>query len=68
MNIPNSGILNPQVSDPDGYVTKDLMWAAVPFGNRFIIIHNGKQVHISNSVKTAKTYIQNQIKLSKKKK
>jgi hypothetical protein len=68
MNIPNRGILNPKVSDPDGYVTKDLMWAAIPYGNKFVIIHNGQQVHTSNSIATAKTYIQNQIKLNKKKK
>jgi hypothetical protein len=30
-NITNSGLLKAVASDPEGYVTKDGMWAAVPF-------------------------------------
>jgi ABC-type uncharacterized transport system ATPase component len=66
MNIPNSGLLNPVPTEPDGYVTKDLQWAAVPFGKRFVIIHNGEQVSLVNSIKTAKNYINKQIKAFKK--
>ena len=39
--IPNYGLLNNTSSYPAGYVTKDGMWAAVPFGKQFMIIHNG---------------------------
>jgi hypothetical protein len=58
MNIPNEGLLNPKPGDPSGYVTKDLEWAAVPWGKKFIILHKGQQVHTANNYKSAKTYIQ----------
>jgi hypothetical protein len=65
MNIPNYGLLNPKPSDPAGYVTKDGMWAAVPFGKQFMILHNGEQVHVSGTLVTAKSYINKQLKASK---
>ena len=67
MNIQNKGILNPKPGDPNGYVTKDGMWAAVPFGKKFVIIHNGQQVHTASNYSTAKSYIAKQVKASKKK-
>lgn len=65
--IDRPGILNPKTGDPNGYVTKDGMWAAVPYGKKFIIIHNGQQVHLANNYSTAKSYILKQVKASKKK-
>lgn len=62
MNIQNEGLLNPVPGDPNGYVTKNLEWAAVPCGKKFIILHNGKQVHTSNNYKTARSYIQKAVK------
>ena len=62
MNTQNEGILNPKPGDPNGYVTKDGMWAAVSWGKKFIILHNGQQVHITNNYKSAKTYIQKSAK------
>ena len=67
MNTQNEGILNPKPGDPNGYVTKDGMWAAVPYGKKFIIIHNGQQVHLANTYATAKSYILQQVKALKKK-
>ena len=68
MNIKNEGILNNVPGDPDGYITKDGMWAAVPWtGKKFIIIHNGQQVHTANNYSSAKSYILKQVKASKKK-
>lgn len=67
MNVQNEGILNPKPGNPNGYVTKDGMWAAVPYGKKFIIIHNGQQVHLANTYATAKSYILKQVKASKKK-
>jgi len=67
MNVPNYGLLNPKPSEPSGYVTKDGMWAAVPFGKKFMIIHNGEQVNVTGTLAVAKTYIQKQIKVSKPK-
>jgi hypothetical protein len=67
MNTQNEGILNPKPGDPNGYVTKDGMWAAVPFGKKFVIIHKGQQVHTANNYTTAKSYILKQVKASKNK-
>jgi hypothetical protein len=58
MNTQNEGLLNPTPGDPNGFVTKDGMWAAVPWGKKFIILHNGCQIHTANNYKTAKSYIQ----------
>jgi hypothetical protein len=66
MNIQNSSILDANPGDPNGYVTKDLEWAAVPWGKKFVVIHNGHQVHTANNYQTAKSYIQKQIKLLKR--
>jgi hypothetical protein len=65
MNISNYGLLNPKPSEPAGYVTKDEMWAAVPFGKKFMIIHNGEQVHVTGTLALAKSYINKQLKVSK---
>ena len=52
----------------NGYVTKDRMWAAVAFGkSKFIIIHNGQQVHVTNNLITAKSYITKQTTITKNK-
>lgn len=67
MNIQNEGLLNPEPTGPNGYVTKDLLWAAVPFGTNFIIIHNGFQVHTAKSLDLAKEYIQKKVKVTKPK-
>ena len=66
MNIQNEGILDSVPGNPNGYITKDGMWAAVPFGKKFVIIHNGQQVHLANNYKAARTYISKEIKASKK--
>ena len=63
--IPNTTLLDKSLGDPDGYVTKNGVWAAVPWGNKFVIIHNGKQVHVSNNLKTAKSYISKNSKATK---
>lgn len=62
MNIQNEGILDASPGDPNGYVTKDGMWAAIPWGKKFIILHNGQQVHTANNYKSAKIYIQKSAK------
>lgn len=59
-------ILNANLGDPDGYVSKDGMWAAVSYGKKFIVIHNGQQVHLANTYRAARTYISKKIKSSKK--
>jgi len=64
--VPRPGVLDPTAGDPEGYITKDGMWAAVPYGKKFVIIHKGQQVHLANNYSTAKSYILKQVKLSKK--
>lgn len=63
---PNVDILSTKCGDPEGYVSKDGIWAAVPWaGNRkgFCIIHNGKQVHDVKTYKQALAYIKKQSKI-----
>jgi hypothetical protein len=40
MNIQNEGILNASPGDPNGYVSKNGEWAAIPWGKKFIIVYN----------------------------
>ena len=65
--IPRPGILKPNPGDPLGYCTNDGMWAAVPFGKKFIIIHNGSQIKVLNTYKQSVDFIRNQLKTLKKK-
>jgi hypothetical protein len=65
MNIENQTLLNPKPGDPNGYVTKDGTWAAVPWGKKFVILNNGQQVHQTNNLSAAKTYINKEIKALK---
>ena len=60
-------ILNSTPGNPLGYVTNDGMWAAVPMGKKFMIIHNGSQVKVINTYKQAVDFILNQKKTIKKK-
>jgi hypothetical protein len=60
--VDRPGILDSTPGNPNGYVTKDGMWAAVPYGKKFIILHNGQQVHTANNYKSAKSYIQKSAK------
>lgn len=61
-DIQNENILDPVPGDPNGFVSKNGEWAAIPWGNKFIIVYKGQQVHTCNNYKTAKTYIQKAIK------
>jgi hypothetical protein len=62
MNIQNETLLDNVPGDPNGYVTKDGTWAAVPWGKKFVILYNGQQVHTASTYKTAKSYILKAIK------
>ena len=68
-HIDRPGILDPKPGDPQGFVTNDGMWAAIPFVGKkkgFVIIHNGKQQTVCNTYKQSVDYIKKQIKLKKK--
>ena len=64
--IPNPGILDAKPGNPLGYVTNDGMWAAVPCGKKFMIIHNGSQVKVLSTYKQSVDFINNQLKSTKK--
>jgi len=64
---PNKGILDPICGSPEGYVTKDGMWAAIPLADskKLAIINNGEWVHTARNYQSAKNYILKEIKKSK---
>ena len=65
-HIDRPGILDNKPGDPEGYVSNDGMWAAIPWGGKkkgFGIIHNGKQVHSVTTYKQALAYIKKQSKI-----
>ena len=66
-HVPQPGLLEPNPGNPLGYVTNDGMWAAIPYGKQFIIIHNGCQVKVLNTYKQSVDFINNQKKTIKKK-
>ena len=49
-------------NEATGYVTKDGMWAAIPWGKRYVSIHNGEQICTHNTLETAKKFIQKQLR------
>ena len=67
--IERPGILDPTPGDPEGYVTNDGMWAAIPIigSKSFAIINNGSVVHESRNYTSARSYISKELKKSKKK-
>jgi len=67
--IERPGVLEDKAGDPEGYVTNDGMWAAVPIigSKSFAIIHNGSVVHESRNYTSARSYISKELKKSKKK-
>lgn len=67
--IERPGILDPKPGDPQGFVTNNGMWAAIPFaGDKkgFAIIHNGKHIGKFNTYKQSVDFIKKQIKIQKK--
>ena len=67
-HIDRPGILDPIPGDPQGYVTNDGMWAAIPIigSKKFAIIHNGRQERVCNTYKQSVDFIKNQLKIKKK--
>jgi len=68
-HIDRPGILDPKPGDPQGFVTNDGMWAAIPFGGKkkgFAIIHNGKHAGEFKTYKQSVDFIKKQIKIQKK--
>lgn len=64
--VPRPGILDPKPGDPLGFVTNDGMWAAVPCGKKFTIIHKGSPIKVLNTYKQSVDFIKNQLKTKKR--
>ena len=45
MMFPNTSILDPD-NGPTGFTTPDFQFAAVPYGNQYMIIADGKQLEV----------------------
>ena len=45
MMYPNTSILDPE-NGPTGFTTPDFQFAAVPFGNKYMIIADGQQLEV----------------------
>ena len=45
MNFPNTSILDPD-NGPTGFTTPDFQFAAVPYGNQYMIIADGQQLEV----------------------
>ena len=66
---PNKGLLDPKCGNPDGYITKDGSWAAVPIlgsKTKLQIIHNGEFPHIARNYDAAVSYIKKQVAKERK--
>lgn len=48
--------------DELGWISKDMKWAVVPYGKKFMTIHNGQQISVHLSVDTAKKFIEKEMK------
>jgi hypothetical protein len=59
MSYTNSHILEPKPG-PIGFVVKD--YAAVPYGNQFMILHNGHQIKVCRTSQSARNFIQKEMK------
>jgi len=63
----NLTLLDAKVGQPNGWVSKDGMWAAVPSnGRKFAIVHNGIEEHFSKNFECAMIYIKKGIQKEKK--
>ena len=49
----------------DSYVSPDCMWAVIPYGKRYMSIHNGQQIKVHTSIEIAKKFIQKELRKSK---
>jgi hypothetical protein len=60
---PNTSILDPD-NGPTGFATADFQFAAIPFGNQYMIIAEGKQLDVVDTRQLAEIRLE-QLKKSK---
>ena len=42
---------------PKGFIVDDGVFAAIPYGNQLMVIHNGEQVKLCRNAETARKHI-----------
>lgn len=45
-------------TEMNGYISPNGLWAAVPYGKKYISIYNGEQICLHNTLETAIKFIQ----------
>ena len=65
MMFPNTSILDPD-NGPTGFTTPDFQFAAVPFGNQYMIIADGQQLEVVDTRQLAEIRLE-QLKNSHRK-
>ena len=45
-----------------GWISKNMEWAVIPYGKKFMSIYKGQQVSVHSNVEIAKKFIQREIK------
>ena len=58
---PNMPASHKIIMNTDFYVSPDRMWAVIPYGKRYMSIHNGQQMKVHTSIEFAKKFIQKEI-------
>ncbi len=48
--------------DEQGWVSKNMEWAIIPFGKKFMTLNKGQQISVHNTMDTAKKFIQKESK------
>lgn len=47
-----------EIENLNGYISSNGLWAAVPWGDKYISLYNGQQICVHHSLETAKKFIQ----------
>lgn len=50
------------MSDEYGWISKNMEWAVIPYGNKFMSIYKGQQISVHTTVEIAKRFIQREMK------
>lgn len=49
-------------TDQYGWISKNMEWAIIPYGNKFMTIYKGQQISVHNNMNTAKNFVNKQSK------
>lgn len=48
--------------DELGWISKNMEWAIIPYGKKFMTIYKGQQISVHNTMDTAKKFVQKEMK------